>query len=124
MTAIEVTDDLGRLDAGLEAVPNSPAVFVLWPREGKPYLSKTALLRRRLVRLLKERERPSRLLNLRHTVARIEYQLTASRLESSVVHYEAARRLFPDDYLETIRLHLPPYVKLILNNQFPRTHIT
>ena len=49
-------DDLAALDAALEALPNGPAVFALWPREGDPYLSKTALLRRRLLRLLKERE--------------------------------------------------------------------
>jgi excinuclease ABC subunit C len=70
-------------DAQIEALPNNPAVFVLWPREGAPYLSKTALLRRRLLRLLKERERPSRLLNLRETVTRIEYQYTGSTLEST-----------------------------------------
>ena len=52
---IEVTGDLASLDAAVEALPNSPAVFALWPKEGDPYLSKTALLRRRMLRLLKER---------------------------------------------------------------------
>jgi len=124
MTAIEVGEDLLQLDVALQVLPNSPAVFVLWPKEGDPYLSKTALLRRRLLRLLKEREKPSRLLNLRHTVARVEYQLTASSLESSVVYYEAAKQHFPSTYLETIRLRMPPYVKLILQNEFPRSQIT
>ena len=50
MTAIEVADDLTQLDAAMEALPNQPAVFVLWPKEGEPYLSKTGLLRRRLLR--------------------------------------------------------------------------
>jgi excinuclease ABC subunit C len=124
MTAIEVTDDLAALDAAIEALPNQPAVFVLWPREGEPYLSKTGLLRRRLLRLLREREKPSRLLNLRHTVARIEYRLTGSSFESTVVHYEQARRLFPDTYLDVIKLRMPPYVKIVLSNEFPRSHIT
>jgi len=124
MTALEVSEDLSRLDASLETVPNSPAVFLLWPKEGQPYLSKTALLRRRLLRLLKEREKPSRLLNLRHTVARIEYRLTASALESTVIHYEAAKTHFPETYLEVTRLRMPPYVRLVLNNEFPRSHIT
>ncbi len=97
---------------------------MLWPREGEPYLSKTALLRRRLLRLLKERERPSRLLNLRHTVRRIEYRLTGSAFESSVVLYEQARRHFPDTYLDLLKLRMPPYVKIVLGNQFPRSHIT
>src|SRR5215475_13555172 len=124
MTAIEIADDLAGLDAAIEALPNTPAVFVLWPKEGDPYLSKTALLRRRLLRLFKERERPSRLLNLRHTAGRIEYQLTASAFEWSVVHYEEARRLFPERYLDILKLRLPPYVKIVLANEFPRSHIT
>ena len=70
MTAIEVTGDLASLDAAVATLPNSPAVFALWPREGPPYLSKTALLRRRLLRLLKEREKPSRLLVGRREIGR------------------------------------------------------
>ena len=124
MTAIEVTADLAALDRALEGVPNLPAVFVLWPKEGDPYLSRTGLLRRRLLRLLKEREKPSRLLNLRHTVVRIEYRLTASALESAVVQYEWTRRLFPETYAETLRLRLPSYVKIVLSNEFPRSLIT
>ena len=124
MTAIEIGDDLAQLDAAIQALPDQPAVFVLWPKEGAPYLSKTGLLRRRLLRLLGPRERPSRLLNLRHTVARIEYRLTGSAFESSVVFYDQARRHFPDSYLELMKLRLPPYVKVVLNNQFPRSHIT
>jgi excinuclease ABC subunit C len=124
MTAIEIGSDLAQLDAALEALPNSPAVFLLWPKEGEPYLSKTNLLRRRLLRLLKERERPSRLLNLRHTVRRIEYWLTGSAFESAVMVYEQARRHFPDTYLDLIKLRMPSYVKIVLANQFPRSQIT
>jgi excinuclease UvrABC nuclease subunit len=64
------------------------------------------------------------LLNLRHTVGRIEYQLTASGLESSIVHYEAARLHFPETYLELIRLRMPTYVKILLSNEFPRSQLT
>ena len=124
MEAIEVAGDLARLDAAIEALPNTPAVFLLWAEAGDPYLSKTTLLRRRLLRLLREREKPSRLLNLRHTVKRIEYRLTASALESAIVFYEQARRHFPDTYLDLMKLRMPPYVKVVLNNEFPRTHIT
>ncbi len=123
-TAIDVSDDLAQLDRELEAVPNHPAVFVLWPREGSPHLARTALLRRRLLRLLREREKPSRLLNLRHAVRRIEYQLTGSSLESSVVLYEEARRLLPDEYADVVRLRMPPYVRIVLSNEFPRSLIT
>jgi excinuclease UvrABC nuclease subunit len=108
----------------LEQVPNHPAVFLLWPKEGSPYLSRTALLRRRLLRLLKDREKPSRMLNLRGTIARIEYQLTGSTLESSIAAYEQARVHFPETYAEVLKLRMPPYVKMILSNEFPRSTIT
>ena len=121
---IEVADDLAQLDAAVEALPNQPAVFVLWPKQGQPYIGKTGLLRRRLLRILKARESPSRLLNLRHTVSRVAYQLTGSALESSIVLYQETRRHFPETYPELIKLRMPPYVKVVLNNQFPRTHIT
>ena len=124
MITIQVSEDPGQLDAALAAVPNHPAVFVLWPKEGAPHLSKTGVLRRRLLRLLRERDRPSRLLNLRHTTDRVEYQLTGSGLESSVVHYEQARRLLPETYLEVTRLRMPTYVRIVLSNEFPRSHVT
>jgi excinuclease UvrABC nuclease subunit len=123
MNSIEITG-LEQLDAALEALPNTSAVFALWPKEGEPYLSKTTLLRRRLLRLLKERERPSRLLNLRHTVRRIEYRFTGSAFESAIVYYELARRVLPETYLDPIKLRMPPYVKILLANPFPRSHIT
>ncbi len=124
MTGIEVSEDQGGLDERIAQIPNQPAVFLLWPREGDPYLARTALLRRRLLRLLKERDKPSRLLNLRHTVRRIEYRLTGSALESSMVMYDLARRHFPATYLELVKLRMPTYVKLVLTNAFPRSQLT
>src|SRR5215469_18802021 len=107
METIEVTGDLRALDRAVEALPNAPAVFLLWAEAGEPYLSRTTLLRRRLLRLLKEREKPSRLLNLRHTVKRIEYRLTASGLEAAVEVYDKARRYFPETYLDLMKLRMP-----------------
>src|SRR5579883_3299473 len=124
MTEIVIGEDLAQLDTAIEVLPNGPAVFTLWPKEGDPYVSKTSLLRRRLLRLLKERERPSRLLNLRHTVRRIEYQLTGSALESAARLYELARLHFPRTYADLLHLRLPPYVKILLQNEFPRSQVT
>ena len=121
---IEVGANLAALDARLDAVPDHPAVFAIWPREGMPYLARTTLLRRRLRRLLGERPLPSRLLNLRSVAARVEYRLTASWLETTLVFYEAARRFFPDAYTSLMKLRMPPYVKLILSNRFPRAQVT
>jgi excinuclease ABC subunit C len=111
-------------DLAIDAIPNKPAVFLLWPREGKPYLARTNVLKRRLQRLLGKTDKPSRMLNLRGTATRIEYSLTGSRLEAQFMLWELARQFLGPDYRKEIRLRLPPYVKLVLANRFPRTHVT
>ena len=72
------------------------------------------MLRRRLLRQLK---------TLGDTIQRIEYQYTGSRLESYFLLWELARTHLGSDYRREIRLRLPPYVKLILSNPFPRTQV-
>ena len=116
--------DLAQLDADLEQVPNTPGVFVLSLREGAPYLARTGLLRRRLLRLLRDRDKPSRLLNLRQSVRQVEYWLTGSRLESSMRMYDLARQHFPGDYLDYLHLRSPPYLKILTTNEFPRCQVT
>jgi excinuclease ABC subunit C len=116
--------DLLQLDAALEEVPNNPGVFVVFLREGAPYLGRTGLLRRRLLRLLREREKSSRLLNLRQSVGRVEYWLTGSRLESAMRMYELAREHFPGEYLDYLHLRSPPYLKVLTTNEFPRCQVT
>lgn len=102
-------------DAALEELPNRQAVFLLWTRAGKPFLARTNVLRKRLRRLLGE---------LGQTIERIEYQLVGSRLEAQFLLLELARKHLGPSYRAEIRLRLPPYVKLVLSNRFPRTHVT
>jgi excinuclease UvrABC nuclease subunit len=97
--------------------PDAPAVFLVRPREGRPYLARTGVLRRRLKRL-------SAKWRLNEVADRIECWLTASRIEQALLSYWLAREYFPDDYERVLRLPRPPYVKLILSNVFPRTQIT
>src|SRR5262245_59283138 len=98
-----VTLDKGEdLDRRIAEAPDCPAVFLIWPREGAPYLAKTAALRRRLLRLLKERAKPSRLLNLRETATRVEYWVSGSALESALRLYHLARIHFPKSYSEEL----------------------
>jgi len=110
--------------ADLDSVPDRPAVFLLWASTGNPYLARTALLRRRLRRLLNERERVSRVLSLAGVVERVEYWLSGSHLESALVHLELAQRHFPGDWERMVRLRPPAFLKLTLDNPFPRTMIT
>ena len=42
------------LDADLAQLPQAPAVYLLWPREGRPHLGRTNVLRRRLTRLVEK----------------------------------------------------------------------
>jgi excinuclease UvrABC nuclease subunit len=112
------------LDERLAALPNRPAVFLIQPREGRPYLGRTTQVRRRLLRLLGPRPPASRLLSLRQVVSRVEYRLTASWLETNLVFYQAARSCYPDTYRSIMKLRLPPYLKVGLSNPFPRCFLT
>ncbi|HSW50657.1 MAG TPA: hypothetical protein VLH09_10805 [Bryobacteraceae bacterium] len=114
----------GLTDDHLSMVPDRPAVFLIHAREGEPYLGRTTLLRRRLLRLLGSRPRPSRMLSLREVAARAEYHLTASQLETSLVLYDVARSLHPERYRSALRLRMPPYLKVGLANAFPRCYLT
>src|SRR6266481_2917178 len=116
--------EVGELDERIAALPNSDAVFLVRAGERSAYLAKTSMLRRRLLRILKPAESARRSLNLREVVTRVEYWLTASRFESTLLHYALARRDFPEDYLRLVKLRMPAYVKLILANDFPRTQVT
>jgi excinuclease ABC subunit C len=121
---IIVAADLAQFDAELEEVPNNPGVFLVFAREGAPYLARTSLLRRRLLRLLGARDKPSRLLNLRQSVSRVEYWLSGSRLESAMRMYDLAREHFPGEYLDYLHLRSPPYLKILTGNEFPRCQVT
>jgi excinuclease ABC subunit C len=119
----EIVCSADSLDSAIEELPNTPAVFVLWPREGDPYLARTTMLRRRLKRLLRDRT-SSRLLNLRTVTVRIEYWLAASRLEMSLASYDLARRFLPERYLDYLKLRMPYFVRLVLATDYPRTQVT
>lgn len=108
----------------LAAIPNVAGVYVIWPREGRPHIGKTAVLRRRLTRLLRPAEKQSRLLNLSAIAARLEYQPTGSPFESAWMLYHLARRYRPDDYRKFLKLRPPPFLKLNLSNPYPRCYIT
>jgi len=107
-------------DADLAPVPDAPAVFLLWAREGEPHLAKTTLLRRRLRRLLGD----SRWASLRGVIERVEYWPVTSSLASALTFYQLARQHFPEDYAKRVRLRLPAYLKLVGTNPFPRTAVT
>ncbi|MBI4889141.1 MAG: hypothetical protein HY821_00860 [Acidobacteria bacterium] len=108
----------------LASIPDAPAVFLIHLHQGRPYLARTARLRRRLARLLSPPTSSSRRLNLHSLAASVEYHLTPSRLSSSLTFYRLAQAHFPGEYLNFLKLRPAPFVKLILSNPFPRTAVS
>lgn len=107
-------------------VPAGPAVFLLRgeDRQAEPYVGKTANLRRRCQRLLGPVEERTRKLNLRDRVRTIEYAPTGSDFESGFLLYRVLRQTFPKTYQKRLRFRFAPFVKLHLENQYPRASIT
>jgi excinuclease ABC subunit C len=108
------------------AVPAAPAVFLLRGADAlaEPYVSKTANLRRRLQRLLGPLEERTKKLNLRDRVRLIEYAPTGSDFESGFLLYSVLRAAFPKTYANRLRFRFAPFVKLHLENEYPRASIT
>jgi excinuclease ABC subunit C len=108
------------------AVPAAPAVFLLLgaDAQSEPYVSKTANLRRRLQRLLGPVDERTKKLSLRYRVCSIEYTPTGSDFESGFLLYRVLRTAFPGNYADRMRFRFAPFVKLHLENEFPRASIT
>ena len=136
----------GRIDFRPEAagdllrlVPALPGIFALRGertpegRESEPYLTRTADLRRRLRRLLAppeeldEHGRPilSRRLNLRERVRSIEWTVTGSEFESSLLLYRATLADFGDESARRrLRLYPPYFLRLTTAHRHPRVYVT
>jgi excinuclease UvrABC nuclease subunit len=108
------------------AVPADPAVFLLRGSDAtaEPYISKTANLRRRLQRLLGPVAERTKKLNLRDRVRTVEYSPTGSDFESGFLLYTVLRDAFPKTYSDRMRFRFAPFVKLHLENEYPRASIT
>jgi len=108
------------------AAPAGTAVFLLRGEDSRsePYVSKTANLRRRLQRLLGPVEERTKKLNLRDRVRQIEYTPTGSDFESGFLLYLVLREAFPKTYQKRLRFRFSPFVKLHLENEYPRASIT
>jgi excinuclease ABC subunit C len=107
----------------LPNVGQDAAVFLIHLKQGQPYLARTTMLKRRLARLLAPRP-GARLLDLSKIAERIEVWLTPTRLEQALTFYSLAKAHFPETYRKIVRLPSPPYLKVLLTNEFPRTMVT
>jgi len=76
-------------------------------------------------RLLDPPESQSKRLNLREKVARIEYCVTGSRFESSLILYDATAALFGySEARRRLKLHTPYFLRMTMENAFPRVYST
>ena len=124
---VRVGFDPAQAEEILRGVPTGPGVFALrgFKVSDEPYLTRTADLRRRMRRLLDPPESQSKRLNLRDRVARIEYTVTGSEFESSLVLYEAAAALFGlAEARRRLKLHTPYFLRFTTENAFPRVYAT
>lgn len=110
--------------SALLAVPATSGVFSVAFAAGQPYLGKTGNLRRRLRRLLLPRDGATTRLTLRDIARDVRYRATGSRFEADLLLYRAARIHRPDDWRRYLKLRPPSFVKVLLQNRFPRTCLT
>jgi excinuclease ABC subunit C len=116
----------------LRAIPALPGVFALHgPRAGEghadaqPYLTRAANLRRRITRMLAPPEAQSKRLNLRERVARIEYTVTGSEFESTLMLYRAAAEIFGlAEARRRLKLRTPFFLRFTAENAYPRVYST
>jgi excinuclease UvrABC nuclease subunit len=69
-------------------------------------------------------DRLSRVLRLGGVAERLEYWTTGSSLEAMLVHLDVARKYFPEEWQKVTRLKAPAFLRLVTENEFPRTMIT
>src|ERR1700726_1135009 len=110
----------------LDALPSRPGVLLLEMHDAKakPYLARTADIRRVAERLLLAPDVPSKRLNLRDVAASIRFRVTGSTFEQTLVLYQQAQKYFPDRYRSLLRLRPPALLKVNLRNEYPRGYVT
>jgi excinuclease ABC subunit C len=125
------------LDSGMEfdaardgeffsALPSRPGVllFEMTDPNARPYLARTADIRRAAERLLSVPEKNSKRLNLREVASRILYRVTGSKFEQSLTLYYQTRQRFPGGYREILRLRPAALLKVNVRSEYPRCFTT
>ena len=108
----------------LTQVPGAPAIYLVRQGEGEPYLGKTSNLRKRLWRLLAPAEEGSKRLNLGLRATGVEYSLTGSEFESTLLLYQTLKSVFPASYQKQLRLRFAPLIRIRWENAYPRAYVT
>ncbi len=108
------------------AVPAAPAVFLFAAKTSRPSLTSArpptcgAACNASSAQSVERTKK----LNLRDRVRSIEYAPTGSDFESGFLLYRVLRTSFPKTYQKRLRFRFAPFVKLHLENEYPRASIT
>src|SRR5580704_18079383 len=108
------------------SMPSRPGVLLIEMRDAKakPYLARTADIRRAAERLLLAPEGPSKRLNLREVAVSIRFRVTGSKFEQTLAMYQQAQKYFPERYRSLLRLRPSALLKVNLRNEYPRGYVT
>jgi hypothetical protein len=106
----------------ITAVPARAGIYLLRPQSRAPHLAWSANLRRRFGRLFL-RTGDNSMARLRESVEAVEYWVTTSRLESALLMHALAKQYYPEDYVFRLKLRIPWFVGLTLNDPFPRLSV-
>jgi excinuclease ABC subunit C len=113
----------------IATLPDSPAVFSLgFGERREPYIARTTNLRRRLQRMLAPEGVLSRRLQLLPFVREIAWSPYGSEFEASLLLYREIGSAFGAKDSNTVRKRLrlrpPAYLRMALENDFPRLFAT
>ena len=122
----QICFDQAAPEVTLASLPAAPAVYALYGREerAEPYVGRTPDLRRRLRRLLTPSAAHPRRLHLAGLVARIAYAETASELEANLLLYQVSTQAFGERARKRMHLRTPGFLRLSMNNAYPRLYVT
>lgn len=126
----ELEFDPSQEEQFFRAVPSRAGIFLIETRQrnlvspSRPYLARTADLRRAAERLLRSPDSASKRLNLRDVATTFRCRVTGSRFEQSFALYQQARAFFPNRYRDMLRLRPPALLKVNLRNSYPRCYVT
>ena len=113
----------------IPVLPDAPAVFSLgFGERREPYIARTTNLRRRLQRMLAPEGALSRRLQLLPFVREIAWSPYGSEFEASLLLYREIAGIFGAKDIATVRKRLrlrpPAYLRMAMENDFPRLFAT
>ena len=123
----EIDFDPTQAADALRALSTAAGIVALFGHNtaDRPYMLRTANMRRRLQRLLEPAEGQTKRLNLRDRIARIAWREAGSDFEALLVLHRAMSLAFgTDEARKRMRLSAPYTIRFAAENAYPRIYVT